>query len=264
MTTLVCLHAHPDDECISTGGTMMMAAEAGHDVVLIVATRGEQGEPASGVLAPGEMLGHRREIEVRRSAEILGVSRIEFLPYEDSGMIGEPANDNPVCFWQADLEVAAEQVAQILRSVGNPDDVVLTIYDSHGGYGHPDHIQVHRVGTRAAQLAGVNAVYEATMNRTEILEQMENSEMAQTMEDEDRERISTQEFGTVAEHITHHIDVARFTDRKRQAMVAHESQITEDSFFLQLPPEAFHQAFGSEWFIESGQTRDGDFKTALF
>jgi len=93
MATLVCFHAHPDDESIATGGTMALAAEAGHDVVLVVATRGEHGEPVPGVLAEGEDLWRRRVVETHEAARLLGVGRVEFLGYEDSGMMGEPTND---------------------------------------------------------------------------------------------------------------------------------------------------------------------------
>src|SRR5580765_7097649 len=99
MGTLVCFHAHPDDECIGTGGVMRKAADEGHRVVLVVATRGEQGEVPEGFLADGEALGQRRVAETLASAEILGVHRTEFLGYHDSGMMGRPTNDAPGSFW---------------------------------------------------------------------------------------------------------------------------------------------------------------------
>src|SRR5579871_6794600 len=114
MATLVCFHAHPDDEAIATGGVMAKAAAEGHRVVLVVATRGERGEPQPGVLAPGEELWERRVREVADAAAILGVSRYEFLGYADSGMMGEPTNDLPDTFWQADVEEAARRLAGIL------------------------------------------------------------------------------------------------------------------------------------------------------
>ncbi|MFO4632933.1 MAG: PIG-L family deacetylase [Actinomycetota bacterium] len=260
MLTLVCFHAHPDDEAIATGGTMMKAAAAGHNVVLVMATRGEQGEPAQGVLNDGERLGERREREVRASAQILDVERIEFLPYEDSGMINEPANRNPACFWQADVEEAAGKLAAILIDV-NAD--VLTIYDDHGGYGHPDHIQVHRVGHRAAEIAGVLRVFESTMNRDQIIEQIEyfreNDENGETADLE----LDVDTFGTPESQITHAVNVEAFSDRKRNAMKAHASQITEESFFLSMPDAIFSKAFGTEWYIAAGSIRSGDFLTDI-
>jgi len=268
MATLVCFHAHPDDESIATGGTMALAADAGHRVVLVVATRGEMGEPQPGVLAEGEELWERRVVETHAAAELLGVDRVEFLGYRDSGMIGEPSNDDPTCFWQADVEEAAQRMAAILRDV---DADVLTIYDSHGGYGHPDHIQVHRVGRRAAEIAGVDAVFQSTMNRDRILRQMaENAELfedeiEQELEGETAEQMRRRaeaaergEFGSPEAVITHAVDVSSAIDRKRAAMAAHRSQIGPDSFFFAMPPEVFAAAFGTEWFIALDAARDED------
>ncbi|MEI2698082.1 MAG: PIG-L family deacetylase [Microthrixaceae bacterium] len=144
---------------------MARAAAEGHRVVLVVATRGERGEPTPGVLDEGEMLWERRIVETLESARLLGVERVEFLGYVDSGMMGEPSNDFPYSFWQADVESAAHRLAAILRE---EDAEVLTVYDDFGGYGHPDHIQVHRVGLRAAELSGTPEVFQGTMNNDEI------------------------------------------------------------------------------------------------
>src|SRR3712207_5431465 len=115
MASMVVLHAPPDDESIHTGGTRAKAAAEGHRVTLVIATRGEHGEVVEGVLDEGEQLGLRRLTETYRSAEILGVQRVEFLGYVDSGMMGEPTNDDPFCFWQADVEHAARRLALILQ-----------------------------------------------------------------------------------------------------------------------------------------------------
>lgn len=255
MATLVCFHAHPDDEAISTGGTMARAAAEGHRVVLVVATRGEHGEPRPGVLADGEDLGERRVLETRRSGAILGVERVEFLDYVDSGMIGEPANDHPACFWRADLDEAADRLGAILRDV-HAD--VLTIYDAGGGYGHPDHIQVHRVGRRAAERVGLERVFQATMNRDHLrrlVAEAPPEQLAEVMDEGDRDRAAGDGFGTPEAEITHAVDVGAFLDRKRAAMEAHASQIGPETFFLKLPPEAFAAAFGTEWYVELGRTR---------
>jgi len=140
MSTLVTFHAHPDDEAIATGGTMAKAARAGHRVVLVVATRGERGEVAEGHLQPGEELWQRRVEETQAAAAVLGVSRVEFLGYVDSGMAGMPTNDDPASFWQADVEEAARRLADILEEEGAD---VVTAYDENGVYGHPDHVQVY-------------------------------------------------------------------------------------------------------------------------
>ena len=265
MATMVNFHAHPDDEAIATSGTMMKAADYGHRVVLVVATKGEQGEVDPDALSPGETLGERRAAETLDAAGIIGAHRVEFLGYEDSGMAGEESNNNPASFWQADFDEAVGRLAQIL--VEESADV-LTVYDDHGGYGHPDHIQVHRVGVNAARKAGVQKVFYATMNRTQILRQMDEVEsFAEAMEDIDierAERIREEEFGTEEAEITHAVDVSAYLERKRAAMLAHTSQITADSFFGSMTDEQFADAFATEWYVAPGPPRTGDFATDLF
>jgi LmbE family N-acetylglucosaminyl deacetylase len=255
VATLVTFHAHPDDECIATGGVMCQAAEAGHRVVLVTATRGEHGEVAEGVLEPGEDLWRRRVQETKAAADILGVSRVEFLGYVDSGMMGTPTNDAPESFWRADVEEAAERLAKILREE-NAD--ILTIYDDHGLYGHPDHIQVHRVGQRAAELAGTSKVYESTIDRDAM-----NEMVRQAAQDAEEIPEMDPNFGVPGYMITTRVDVTPWLDRKRKAMQAHSSQIGEQSFFLAMPLEQFAVAFGTEMFILEGAP-DGTAETDLF
>ncbi len=253
MATIVSFHAHPDDESIATGGTLARAAADGHRVVLVFGTRGECGEVADGFLADGEQLGERRAQEVAASAEALGAARVEFLGYRDSGMIDEPTNDEPDCFWQADLDEASERLAVILRDEAAD---VLTVYDSHGGYGHPDHIQVHRVGHRAAELAEVPHVYESTMNRDHLRRVMAVA-AAENPEFEGPDLDDEAEFGSPESVITTTVDVTGWLDAKRASMAAHASQIPEDSFFLAMPDDAFAMAFGNEWFIRTSPPAPG-------
>lgn len=257
MATLVCFHAHPDDEAIATGGTMRLAADAGHRVVLVVATRGERGEIMPGVLDEGEQLALRRTAEVHRAAEELGIARVEFLGYVDSGMIGEPTNDEPWTFWQADVESAARRLAAILREEGAD---ALTVYDDHGGYGHPDHIQVHRVGMRAAELAGVERVLESSINRT-ALQRMSAAQAAgeggfEMPEGVELPDLDEATFGSPEEILTHVADVTAVAGAKRAALLHHRSQVADDHFFLAIPEEAFAVAFGQEWYIAHGPVTD--------
>ncbi|GAB3460245.1 PIG-L family deacetylase [Actinophytocola sediminis] len=246
MATMVTFHAHPDDECISCGGVMRKAHEDGHRVVLVVATRGELGEVPDDFLDDGEELWQRRVRETKDAADVLGVARVEFLGYTDSGMMGEPTNDVPDTFWQADVEEAAERLAAILRE---EDAEILTVYDDHGGYGHPDHIQVHRVGMRAAELAGTPRVYQATMNR----DAANRARSAFAQPDGGVEPPEFDEtFGSPEAVLTTQVDVTKWTSYKRQAMRAHPSQISEQSFFLAMPDEVFDVVFGTEWFIRVG------------
>jgi len=245
MATIVTFHAHPDDEAISCGGVMRKAYEEGHRVVLVVATRGELGEVQDGFLDDGEQLWQRRVKETNDAAEILGATRVEFLGYTDSGMMGEPTNDVPGTFWTADVEEAAQRLARILRE---EDAEVLTVYDDHGGYGHPDHIQVHRVGMRAAELAGTPRVYQATMNR----DAANRARKIFATGDEAEPPEFDESFGSPESIITTEVDVTKWVDHKRAAMRAHASQISEESFFLAMPDEAFRVAFGTESFIRVG------------
>lgn len=265
MSTIVSFHAHPDDECIVSGGTLAAAHAEGHRTVLVVATRGELGEVAPGVLEEGETLAERRTGELLDAARILGIDRVEFLGYLDSGVVGAESNEADGSFWSADPEAAAERLAAILDSE-QPD--VLTVYDDHGGYGHPDHIQVHRVGHRAAALSGVPRVLEVTMNRDHIRNLLEAQAAAVVGDvvDETSVEDSSAElevpdidgddpFGSPEEIITHAIDVSAWLGAKRAAMAAHASQIPADSWFLQLPEEAFAAAFGTEWYIDPSSPR---------
>jgi LmbE family N-acetylglucosaminyl deacetylase len=246
MSTLVTFHAHPDDESIATGGVMAKAADQGHRVVLVVATRGEHGEVAEGFLNPGEELWQRRVEETFACAAVLGVARVEFLGYVDSGMMGTPENDLPGSFWQADVEEAAGRLASILKE---EQADVLTVYDENGAYGHPDHIQVHRVGVRAAQLAGTPKVYMNTINRDQLQRSFREAvelgvEIPGDINPDDLDGIGVSES-----RITTAVDVRPWLDRKRRAMAAHASQISETSFFLAMAPEMFETGFGTEWFI---------------
>ncbi len=251
MATMVSFHAHPDDECIACGGVIRKAATEGHRVVLVVATRGEHGEVAAGFLADGEELWRRRVAETHASAAILGARRVEFLGYTDSGMMGTPANNVPGSFWTAPVDEAAKKLAAILQQ---EQADVLTCYDDIGGYGHPDHIQVHRVGLRAAELAGTPRVYQNTMNRDHMTRGMAAfAEQAAAAGLEIPDLGDAGDWGKPESAITAAVDVTPYLDAKRQAMRAHASQISEDSFFLAMPEEGFRYGVGTEWFIRDGQ-----------
>lgn len=260
MATLVCLHAHPDDEAIATGGSMARAHADGHRVVLVVATDGNHGEVPDD-LAAGETLADRRRAETGMSAAALGIDRIVYLGYTDSGMTGWEQNDHDGAFAQVDVDDAASRVADVL--VEESADV-FTIYDWHGGYGHPDHIQVHRVGCRAEQMVAERLpglrVMESTMNRDEMRRGIEIAKemgIEQFGPDDDGSEFDPDgpmddgnPMGTPEAELTLSVDVSAFVEAKRAAIAAHRSQVSDSSFFLQMPPDMFAQAFGREWFIE--------------
>jgi LmbE family N-acetylglucosaminyl deacetylase len=251
MATAVFFHAHPDDEAIATGGTMAKAAAAGHRVILVLATKGEHGEVEEDFLDPGEELWQRRVQEVEAAAKILGAQRVAYLGYIDSGMMGVPENDAPDCFWQADVDEAARRLADILEE---EQADVLTCYDPNGNYGHPDHIQVHRVGTRAGELAHTKKVYEATIDRDYIRSLIAQAAEGGMPDLPDGPPPNPDDFtmGMPADTITTRVDVRGFLADKRQAMAAHASQISETSFFLAMPEPAFEAAWGTECYILQG------------
>ena len=239
MSTVLFLHAHPDDEAIFTGGTMARLAEAGVRVVLVVATGGERGVPRC---APGAALAAVRAEETAAAARILGVARVAFLGYKDSGMPGDPANTAPGAFAAARLDEAAEVCARICAEE-HPD--ALVGYDPGGISRHPDHLHGHRVATRTAELAGVATVYEATVDYeylhfvdTHLVEGASHS-----LAEHSRVGLPTAEITTV-------VDVREWLDVKRAAMAAHASQIAETD--LGLPAGQFAATYGYEWFVRRG------------
>ena len=251
--TIVFFHAHPDDETIATGGTMARAAAAGHRVVLVLATLGELGEVEPGFLRPGESLGERREAETRAAARHLGVARVAFLGYRDSGMADTPGNDDPTSFWQADIDEAAARLAQILAEEGAE---VLTTYDERGVYGHPDHMQVHRVGRRAGAVVDGVRMYEATADRDHLVELIRK--YSGVFQDEAEAAPEELEIGVPIERITTVVDVRAFVGVKRAAMREHASQIGETSWFLTMPDDVFLASFGYEWYIRADGRSDHD------
>jgi LmbE family N-acetylglucosaminyl deacetylase len=262
MTTAVFFHAHPDDESMTTAGTMAKAAAAGHRVVMVTATRGEHGEVPEGFLSNGESLRERRERELAESCRLLSVARHEYLGYVDSGMMGTPENDLEDAFWRADVEDAARRLAGILDE--ESADVVV-IYDENGTYGHPDHIQVHRVGKRAAELAATPNVFMATINRDHIFKMIQQAKDMGLDVPDDVADFDPESFGVPESRITTAVDVLAQIDLKMASMRAHASQIPPDNFLLTMPAEAFAASFGVEWYVRLDAAGGGPpFEPSLF
>ncbi len=254
--TLVSFHAHPDDEALLTGGTLARAAAEGHRVVLVVATAGEAGLAAEGLRGAG--LRDRRLAELRKSAKRIGCARVEVLGYPDSGMDGNGTGSGTP-FARTDVELAAQRVSRLLVE---EQAHVLTIYDEAGGYGHPDHVQVHRVGVRAGALAGTPVVLEATVDqrlfRWALRLSAGLSRLAHGSQPPGRRSAYTPRS-----QMTHRIDVRRYVNQKRGAMLAHASQQTSVSgprtlaLLLRIPPPLFRFWLGHEWFVERGRAPIG-------
>jgi LmbE family N-acetylglucosaminyl deacetylase len=252
--TLVSFHAHPDDEALLTAGTLARAAAEGHRVVLVVATAGEAGLAASDY---ADDLGAQRWAELDRSAAALGVARVVRLGYADSGM-ADARSGHLDSFADADLDTAARRLADVL--IEESADV-LTTYDPAGGYGHPDHIAVHRVGARAAELAGTPVVLQATVDRRvllRVLRLLGRARRPLKLPDEFDPGRFTEAYADPAQ-LTHRVRVGRYAGAKRAAMQAHASQASADfgartlGFCLRLPGPLFRAAFGREWFVQAGR-----------
>ncbi|HVT66838.1 MAG TPA: N-acetyl-1-D-myo-inositol-2-amino-2-deoxy-alpha-D-glucopyranoside deacetylase [Trebonia sp.] len=251
--SLLLVHAHPDDESIGTGATMARYAAEGTRVTLVTCTLGELGEiipPDLRHLLPDELARHRIG-ELERACRALGVEDHRFLGgegrYRDSGMMGLPDNDDPRCFWQANIEEAADALAKVIEEV-EPGAIVT--YDANGGYGHPDHIQAHRVTVRAHELAGGQAkLYATAMPRSVLARAVElpgdswfirNTDLSAAVPDE---RVTTE------------IDATRYLDAKRAAMRAHETQITVDGDYFALSNELGQRILATEYYTRLGARR---------
>jgi LmbE family N-acetylglucosaminyl deacetylase len=253
MHRLVAFHAHPDDEALLTAGTMARAVASGHRVALVYATDGGAGSSGTGFGLGGD-LAERRRVEAVTAAATLGVDRVRFLGYDDSGMAGAPSGlGRP--FASASVEEAAGRLAEVLRE---EDADVLTTYDPAGGYGHPDHVQVHRVGARAAELAGTPVLLEATIDRDLLRWALGVARWIPGRAGFDPGPVRS--GYTARAELTHRVDVRRFAGQKRAAMAAHASQVAAGSdprtlqLLLRLPGPVFDRVLGHEWYRQPGRT----------
>ena len=253
MVTVVAFHAHPDDEVLLTGGTIARLTDEGHRVVIVVACDGD-------MWASPEHGAGRRLDELRASAAILGADKAVHLGYADSGH-GPVLFDDPpgrIRFARADVEEAAGKLAALLR--GEHADLLLS-YDPHGGNGHRDHVGVHQVGARAAQLAGVRVV-EATIPR-ELVARFARSLLLLGLVT--RCRLDEMRgYGMPRSAITHRVDVRRYAAQKRAALAAHRTPVSGRGrgarlfrLLVRLPLPIYKVACGTEWFAEPGG-RTGD------
>ena len=269
VTTIVFLHAHPDDESTQTSGSMSRASASGDRVVVVYATNGDHGE-APDDLAEGETVVDRRHTEAEASARATGTQRVEWLGYADSGMSGWEQNSAAEALHGADLEEAAARLVAILDE---EDADVLVGYDWHGNYGHPDHVKVHHIAHRAAELAARRPrLLESTMNRDRMRAGSEAAREAlraaadeaaaaagEAQPDDDRDfdvdrpMDDGNPLGTPEAEISWEVDVSGFLAQRRAAVAAHASQKTDTAWVTSMPDEQFAVMFGSEFYIEPGR-----------
>lgn len=246
MATVVAFHAHPDDEVLLTGGTIAKLSDQGHRVVVVMATDGDMGDK------PGRKLGARIE-EFRTSVTILGADKALDLGYADSGHGSILFDDPPgrVRFARAEVDEAAGKLAAILEE--EQADLLIS-YDPQGGYGHRDHVQVHRVGARAAELTGIRVV-EATIPRELVARAALPLVLLRLIR---RHRLKEmRHYGTPRSQITQRIDVRRYAARKQRALAAHQTPLYSTGrgsrlfrVMVRLPRPLFTLVAGREWFAE--------------
>ncbi|MGE5289627.1 MAG: N-acetyl-1-D-myo-inositol-2-amino-2-deoxy-alpha-D-glucopyranoside deacetylase [Micromonosporaceae bacterium] len=255
---LLLVHAHPDDESISTGGIMAKYAAEGAHVTLVTCTLGEWGEVIPPELASlragsGDRLGEYRIGELAAACAALGVTDHRFLGgmgrWKDSGMMGTPENERPGCFWRADPDEAAEALTGVIKEM-RPQ--VIVTYDENGFYGHPDHIQAHRVAWRSfTRSAGtpwqVAKFYANALPRTAIAEAVEVLRSAATGFDSPGS-VDDLPFGVPDDQVTTEIDITAYLDAKLAAMRAHATQIAVRAPFFALSNNIGQVALGREYF----------------
>jgi N-acetyl-1-D-myo-inositol-2-amino-2-deoxy-alpha-D-glucopyranoside deacetylase len=267
---LLLVHAHPDDESIGTGATMARYAAEGAGVTLVTCTLGELGEIIPPDLASlawdkENTLGRYRIGELDAACAALGVKDHRFLGWpgrwHDSGMMGTPSNDWDGSFWRADLDEAARVLLDIITEV-RPQ--VLVTYDSNGFYGHPDHIQAHRVAWRAFELADglVSKFYATAIPKSVLAEGIKAFRDQQKDQGDSQADKAAQErggflavdsaddlpFGVPDEQVTTRIDGTAYLEAKLAALRAHASQIAVDSPFFALSDRVGQRAFGVEYY----------------
>jgi N-acetyl-1-D-myo-inositol-2-amino-2-deoxy-alpha-D-glucopyranoside deacetylase len=254
---MLLVHAHPDDETINNGASMALYAALGAQVTLITCTRGEEGEvltPELTHLASSEtdFLGEHREIELANAMKALGVTDFRFLAegeakYRDSGMMGTEPNNRADVFWQADLEEASDYLVKVIDEV-KPH--ILITYDEIGGYGHPDHIQAHRVAMRASEKSKwqIQKIYWNTMPKSVLAESM--AKMKELGSDFfGADNVDDLPFAKEDSFVTTLIDGNSYVDAKMAAMKAHHTQISLDGPFFALSNNLGLQVWGHEYYI---------------
>ena len=253
---ILLVHAHPDDETINNGATMALYAALGAQVTLITCTRGEEGEVLTPELthlssSETDSLGEHREIELANAMKALGVTDFRFLAegegkYRDSGMMGTEPNTRADVFWQADLEEASDYLVKVIDEV-KPH--ILITYDEIGGYGHPDHIQAHRVAMRASEKSKwqIQKIYWNTMPKSVLAESM--AKMKELGSDFfGADNVDDLPFAKEDSFVTSLIDGNSYVDAKMAAMKAHHTQISLDGPFFALSNNLGLQVWGHEYY----------------
>jgi LmbE family N-acetylglucosaminyl deacetylase len=239
LQTFVFFHAHPDDEAIFTGGTIARLADDGHRCIVVYATSGELGRGAS------PTLGETRREEAAAACAELGVARLVVMDHHDSGVAHDPRDQPWGAFAAVEVAVAADHLAQIL--IHEQADALVT-YDARGVYGHPDHVQVHRVGVLAAELARLGTRYEVTVDREYL--HFVDTHVAAVAGTSVVPLDGVRQLGSATVEIDTTVDVRGVLHRKYAAIATHRSQAPDDPTFGS--GARFGEVYGWEWYLRHG------------
>jgi N-acetyl-1-D-myo-inositol-2-amino-2-deoxy-alpha-D-glucopyranoside deacetylase len=257
--TLLAVHAHPDDETITTGGTLARYAAEGVRTVVVTCTRGDLGWVFDPTLV-GQDVGTLRDRELEDACSTLGVSRLARLGYSDSGMPGVPENHRPGAFFTAHVHEAADRLLEVIEE--ERPRVMLT-YDETGGYGHPDHVKAHQVAVAAFGAAGAARPdklyfvrFPLTWSREFVRRLREAGIDAPGSAPSGADAgPGLHEIGVPDEVVTTAIDVRRYVATKLAALACHRSQVPPDHFLRRMPPALAERVWANEYFsLESGPT----------
>ncbi len=254
------VHAHPDDECITTGGVLLRAHAEGLRTCVVTCTGGELGEIVGEGMDPDQVrprLAEVRRAELSAALALLHAGEPRFLGYRDSGMVGAEGNADPRSFWQAPFD---EAVGRLVAQIREFRPTVLVTYDAFGGYGHPDHVQSHRVSLVAVEAAAVELLHPEAGEAWRVLKVHLQTIPRSFVATANRELTArglpspfgedeAPPIGTPDELVTTFVDVADHLPQKLAALRAHRSQLGPESFFLNLPEELTAMAFGVETFV---------------
>jgi N-acetyl-1-D-myo-inositol-2-amino-2-deoxy-alpha-D-glucopyranoside deacetylase len=255
--SLLAVFAHPDDEAFGTGGTLATYAAQGMYVTVVSATRGEAGEIADPTLAKPETLGMVREHELRCAAQILGIEEPVFLNYRDSGMANTPENEHAEAFIQIPADEVVRRLVGIIRRI--QPQVVIT-FEPNGGYGHPDHIAIHRHTVAAFHAAADSsrfpdqgAPWQASRLFYTAIPRSFFQEMRQRLETlgvdtSDFERFEKAGVGWPDEDVHVRLNVSEQIEAKWAAMRCHRTQFGPDSIFRRLPEAMAKEIMSYEHF----------------
>ena len=243
--SVLCIFAHPDDEAFGSGGTLAGLVRKGHKVTTVCATNGDVGEISDPALATPENLWQVRQEEMRRAMTVMGVTDVRFLGYRDSGMDGTPDNENPASLSQAEPAKVETQISALLDEL--KPDIVFT-HDPTGGYGHPDHLTVHRCTTAAIEMMTGDRphlyyVCFPQKNFRKLWQDMTDAGITPPFA-----KVAFDSIGSPDDYVTTVKDVSAYVDIKKESLSSHQTQLYPNGPFSKMAPDVMTAWMSTEYF----------------